>query len=109
VSFSLDYEGVGELLRGPEMQAVMVKHAEAVKARAEATAPVDTKSPHPGRYKESFAIESGVLEAFHGRGGKTERAFARVVNTAPEAILVEYGSRNNQRHRTLGRALGAYE
>lgn len=96
-SFRLDYEGFGELLKGTEMQAAMVAHAEPVKERAEATAPVDKDSRHPGRYKASFDIESGV---------RPDRAFARVVNTAPEAILVEYGSRNNPRHRTLGRALG---
>lgn len=97
--FTLDYEGVGKLLCGPEMQALMRERAELGAQRAQSTAPVDAASPHPGRYRESFVVESGVRE------GKTRRAFGRVVNTSPEAILVEYGSRNNPRHRTLGRAL----
>jgi hypothetical protein len=83
------------------MQAEMRRRAELVKARAEASAPVDRTGPHPGRYKQSFRVTSGVRE------GKTRRAFGRVTNDAPEAILVEYGSRNNPRHRTLGKALDA--
>ena len=97
MTFKLDYEGLGELLRGPEMEVAMVAHLEPIKERAEAHAPVDTKGPHPGRYKAAFEIESGV---------RPDRAYGRLVNTAPEAILVEYGSKNNPRHRTLGRALG---
>lgn len=97
--FTFDYEGVGELLCGPEMQALMHKGAELISIRARSDAPVDPSSPHPGRYRESFVVEFGVREA------KTKRAFGRVVNTADEAILVEYGSRNNPRHRTLGRSL----
>jgi hypothetical protein len=100
MSFELDYEGLGKLLRGTEMRAMLATKAEAVKVRAEAMAPVDKTGPHPGRYKASFKVETGIHE------GKTRRAYARVINTAPEAILVEYGSRNNPRHRTLGRALG---
>jgi hypothetical protein len=96
-SFRLDVAGFGEFLCGPAMQAEMRRRAEKVKARAEATAPVDRNSRHAGRYKRSFRVVSGVRE------GKTRRAFGRVVNDAPEATLVEYGSRNNPRHRTLGR------
>jgi hypothetical protein len=51
MSFELDYEGLGKLLRGPEMRAMLATTAEAVKVRAEATAPVDKTGPHPGRYK----------------------------------------------------------
>lgn len=97
-----DYEAFGEaVLCSPEMVAEMHRRAERVKDAAEATAPVYEQGPHPGRYKESFEVTSGVKE------GKTRRAYGRVTNTAPEAIYVEYGNTNTPRHRTLGHALDA--
>lgn len=100
VGFQWDYAAFGEYLRSEEMQMVMRAHAEPVKARAEATAPVDPTSGHPGRYKASFGIRTGV------QTGKTSRAYAEVYNDAPEAFFVEFGTEHNPRHRTLGKAVG---
>lgn len=80
--FNASYTGIGELLKSPMVEAAMRARAEKVAALAEATAPVDPKSGHPGRYKAGFSVSSGV--------GK-DRAFGRVTNSAPEAIDVEYG------------------
>jgi hypothetical protein len=99
-TFRVDYKGIGDMLTMAGMQADMHRRAEAVKAEAEATAPV-YPGPTGGRYKRSFAVSSGV------RTGRSRRAFGRVTNDAPEAFFVEYGTRNNPRHRTLGRALDA--
>jgi hypothetical protein len=100
-TFRVDYKGIGDMLTSPGMQADMHRRAEAVKAEAEATAPVypgpDRRVGTSGR----FAVSSGV------RTGRSRRAFGRVTNDAPEAFFVEYGTRNNPRHRTLGRALDA--
>lgn len=95
------YEGIGELLKSPGMEAAMLAKANKVAARAEATAPVDETGPHPGRYKAAFSVSSGVKHA------KTSRAYGRVTNDSPEAFFVEYGTKNNPRHRTLGKALDA--
>ena len=97
----LNYGGMGEFLRSPEMQAAMHSLAEQFMARAVATAPVDEDSPHAGRYKASFHVESGVQHH------KTSRAYGMVVNDSPEAFFVEFGTKHNPRHRTLGKAFGA--
>ena len=93
--FKASYTGIGEMLRAPFMQAEMRARAEAIRDVAEAIAPVDESSPHPGRYKASFGVESGI------RAGTKPRAYGRVYNTAPEALAVEYGTRNNYAHHTL--------
>lgn len=98
MTFKPDYRGIGELLKSPEMEAEMLRRAKKVLDVCVATAPVDLKSPHVGRYKASFHASSGR---------RTDRAYGMVTNAAPEAILVEYGSKNNPRHRTMGKALDA--
>lgn len=97
-----NYRGIGELLRLPEIEAVCRERAEAVMAVAEATAPVFESGPHPGRYKGAFRVESGT-----DNGARKPRAFARVINSAPEALAVEFGTVNNDAHHTLRRALEA--
>lgn len=103
-TFRPDRVGIGEMLCAPFIQAEMLKRAEAVKARAEATAPVDLEGPHPGRYKESFHVTVGIREATPTR---SRRAEAKVINDSPEAFFVEFGTKNNPQHRTLGHALEA--
>lgn len=97
----INYAGMGEFLRSPEMQAAMHALAEQFMARAIATAPVDEKGPHPGRYKRSFRVESGVQHK------KTARAYGKVINDSPEAFFVEFGTKHNPKHRTLGKAFGS--
>lgn len=100
--YNPSYRGLGELLRSPEMEAEMRRRAEKIKVAAEASAPVYTPGTHPGRYKAAFTITS------ERRGGaRKDRAAAYVVNDAPEALYVEYGTRNNPAHHTLLKALDA--
>lgn len=101
--FKGSYKGIGEMLRSDFMVEVMRVQAERVKAVAEAIAPVGSEADgdkHPGLYKSSFRVESGVRE------GKKPRAVGRVVNDAPYAFHVEFGSKDTPKHRTLGKALG---
>lgn len=100
--YDASYSGLRELLNSDFMKAEMLARAEKVKAAAEAAAPVMEDGPHPGRYKAAFTVSAGT----HG-GEHHDRAFGRVENHAPEAFYVEYGTRNNPRYRTLGRALDA--
>lgn len=119
--YTQSYRGVGEMLCMPEIQLEMLVRAHAVADFAEAIAPVDTGSGHPGRYKASFEVSSGVRKGKFSRANalprgvsgpqgprtreSTGRAFGRVTNTAPEALFVEFGTVHNPKHRTLGRAL----
>jgi len=100
-TFKASYSGIGEMLRSPFMQGAMHHRAEAIAARAEAIAPVYEQGPHPGRYKASFRVSSGVRHAV------TSRAYGRVTNVAPEALAVEFGTQNNPAHHTLVVALDA--
>lgn len=98
-----DYAGFGALLQGPEMQAEMRKRAERIAAAAEAIAPVGDAAKgdkHPGQYKASFEVESGVTDSLRGR-----RAYGRVTNTAPHAAAVEFGNAHSPAQHVLGRAV----
>jgi hypothetical protein len=102
-NYKPDHAGIGRMLCSEEMQAHLRLRAEAVKTAAEAIAPVYEQGPHPGRYKAAFSVEVGIKESSKA----TRRAVAKVVNDAPEARWVEYGTENNPKHRTLGKSLGA--
>jgi hypothetical protein len=105
-----NFNEFGDLLRGPEVRALLVEKADKAKAAAEAIAPTGgpedwttdpVPSPHPGLYRESFRTEDGVTTNVQG-----ERVgFARLTNTAPYATAVEYGNRKGNAHHVLSRAL----
>lgn len=101
--FRLNRAGVGELLRSPGVEAALLLVAEAIKAEAEATAPVGKppEDKHPGWYKRSFSIVSKTTTK---RGGR--RVVAYVRNMAPHAARVEYGAEGGRggAHHTLMRA-----
>lgn len=97
--FKKSYAGIGELLKSPMMQKMVRGRAEKVLARAVATAP--DQKPYGEGYIASFEIESGIKHV------KTSRAYARVKNTSPHALYVEFGGGNTPRHRTLAKALDA--
>ncbi len=94
--FRGDYKGIGKMLRSKQMQREMETRAERVKSKAEGLAPRDS-----GRYADSFKVETGVRE------GRKPRAVSKVVNDAPNAPYVEWGTSKTPRHRTMGRAAGA--
>ena len=94
--FRANYKGIGLILASPQMQREMKSRAEKVRARAEALSPEDT-----GQYVHSFKVEISI------RKGKTTRAVAKVVNDAPHAAYVEWGTSRTPRHRVMGRAAGS--
>lgn len=96
--FNASYPGIGDMLKSPEMQAEMMRRAEKVKARAEATAPYDPTSKDGTHYRDSFAVVATPRE---------DRAQASVVNTDAAAFYIEWGSKTVNKYRTLGRALDA--
>lgn len=95
MTFKPNRRGIGELLKGPEAEAMLLAVMEERKGVAEAISPERT-----GHYKASFAVEPGV---------KPDRACAVLRNDADYAIDVEFGAKNTPRHRVLGRALGVAE
>ncbi len=87
-----------EVLRAPFMRSAMRARATAIMGQAQATAPIDQ-----AEYVASFEISDG----FTPFGGEGIRVYARVTNTAPHAIAVEYGFGNVPRYRTLGKSMFA--
>lgn len=82
----INKRGAAELLKSPEVRAIIRPHAERVAARARATAPVDS-----GEYQEKIGVEPAT----------TDRAVERVVARAAHSLIVESKTGN------LVRALGA--
>jgi hypothetical protein len=85
-AFQQDYTGVGELLKSGGVDAQLRPRAEAVAARARASAPVAS-----GAYRASIRVERHV----------TDRVHYTVVADVAYANVVEFATRN------LGRALDA--
>lgn len=82
----INRRGAAELLKSPEVRALVRPHAERVAARAKASAPVDS-----GEYQEKIGVESDT----------TDRVVERVVARAAHSLIVEAKTGN------LARALGA--
>lgn len=82
----INNRGAAELLKSPEVRALLRQRAEAVAARARASAPTDTHD-----YQESIHVESAT----------TDRAVERVVADDWKAHIIESKTGN------LARALGA--
>jgi len=101
VHYKLDYKGVGLMLNSESMRQSMERVAYEIKARAEAIAPVSDYrwNKTRGRYKASFHVTSRRYG-----GVKNDRASARVYNSAPEAVWVEFGNRGGEPYHVLARA-----
>lgn len=90
-----------EVLSAPFMVALMKKTAEKAKAIAEEIAPVGKPSEdkHSGRYKASFTAEADI------RATNGPRARGTLRNSAPEAMWVEIGTKNNPAYHVLKKAM----
>lgn len=99
-----NHAGMRRMLTADWMELAMRNHAEGIKLRAEALAPVGSRGDeHAGRYKASFHIRTHVSYSAPGRYGGG-RAEAIVYNDAPEAIFVEFGHRGREPFGVLKRA-----
>jgi len=99
MNWKWDYRGFGELLCGPEMEALMGKKITRAEEAAKAIAPIGDGVPD-GHYAESFETETGVTETLSGR-----RAYGRLTNTSPHAAAVEFGNRRAPAQHVLLRAI----
>jgi len=98
--YTASYPGLRELMKGPEMQAVVREVAEKGKAFAESIAPVgDPRTdPHAGEYKASFEV---TVTASGGVSPPDARAEAQLVNTSGHAARVEWQDGYHVLARTL--------
>lgn len=96
--FNASFTGIGDLLKSDIIRDAMKDRADAVRAEAEAIAPVSERDKHPGRYKRSFGTRVGL-------NARRSRVEAVVYNDSPEALHVEKGTRNNDAYHVLTRAL----
>jgi hypothetical protein len=96
------YEGIGEMLRSPWMEAHMLERADRMKDHAEAIAPVyqGKSDKHRGRYKASFRTHS-----IRDGGWRHDRAAGILINDAPEAVFVEFGTSRQRAHGTMREAM----
>lgn len=89
VRYEMNFPGLGRVMRGPGMQAMLRTEAERGKQYAELIAPVET-----GDYKSSFRVSSES----RGKGRWKDRAVGYLFNDSDHAVLVEF----RDDYRTLG-------
>lgn len=93
-----NYEQFGDLLQGPEMQALMADRIDKARAAAEGMAQ-DFRVT--GDYAGSFQTEVKVEDTNSGR-----RAVGHLRNTSDHALAVEYGNgRSHKPHHVLGKSI----
>ena len=97
VKVTINRDGLRSLARTPQVRAACAARAEAIKAAAVALAPVES-----GTYKRSFRTYH-----FTTRFGGFDRAMSTVVNEAPYAAAVEFGTARQRGQHVLARALAS--
>lgn len=93
--FEMDRAGMRQVARGQELRGSVRQIILRARAYAESIAPRRT-----GAYASSFEIRYSRITI---RGMR--RIAARLVNTDPQAALIEWGSKRTPAHRTLTRTL----
>jgi len=89
VRYEPDFPGLGKIMRGKQMQAMLAAQAQKGKQYAEVIAPRDT-----GDYAASFRVSS----AARGAGRFADRAAGYLYNDSDHALAVEFQDDS----RTLG-------
>ncbi|MFI1532525.1 hypothetical protein [Streptomyces griseus] len=101
-----NFDGIGKLTRLPGVQLVCRAAALEIKQAAEFRAPVGDPEVdrNSGLYKASFDVIP-IEKSVPWRGTPRRRAGARVINTAPHALIVEVGNGKSPRHAVFQKAL----
>lgn len=89
VRYQMNFRGLGKIMKGPGMEAMLRNKAQEGKQYAEVIAPVET-----GDYKSRFRVSS----ASRGAGRWSDRAAGYLHNDSDHAMYVEY----TDDYRTLG-------
>ncbi|WP_043468975.1 HK97 gp10 family phage protein [Kitasatospora sp. MBT66] len=102
------YTGIGRLLQSPGMQRATAKAARRIQQAAEELAPVGDPAvdPHPGQYRNAFKIVP-LVKNVPFQGKPRLRSGSRLINTAPHALHVEFGTDKVPKYAVLRRALDA--
>lgn len=98
--YKQSYKGVGEMLRSKMLQQDMGRRAVRVEAKA-ISITASEGLVRTGDYLTSFKVTMGI------RPGRKPRACGTVTNTSNHSFFIEFGNRNINQHRVLGRALSA--
>lgn len=113
VVLEADDEGMRRLLVDRMFAPTLMKHAEQSKARAVAAAkatptrnwgPLGSQRRTQVRYENSFDVDAGYGVTAEGNA----RIYARVLNSNPFALYIEYGNRNLGARRIVRQAAGIY-
>ncbi|MEV8393858.1 MULTISPECIES: hypothetical protein [unclassified Streptomyces] len=101
-----DFAGIGRMMKRPGLQLACRKAALEIKEAAEARAPVGNPSTdrHSGWYKSSFVVVP-IEKNVPWRGQPRRRAGARVLNTAPHSLVVEFGNGVTPRYAVFQKAV----
>ncbi|MEU8678173.1 HK97 gp10 family phage protein [Streptomyces sp. NPDC048560] len=101
-----DFEGIGRLMKLPGVQLACRKAALEIQAAAESHAPVGNPETdrHSGLYKRSFVVIP-IEKNVPWQGKPRRRVGARVLNTAPHALLVEFGNGATPRYAVFQKAV----
>lgn len=94
---SMDFEGMGEVLRtSPELADALYKVADRGAEHARSIAPVGkpNEDKHSGRYIEMLHVTDGTSDV-------GDRQAARIVAGAPESAAVEWGNENIRARHVL--------
>lgn len=89
VRYQMNFPGLGKIMKGKEMEAMLRNKAQEGKQYAEVIAPVET-----GDYKSRFRVSS----ATRGAGRWSDRAAGYLHNDSDHALAVEF----QDDYRTLG-------
>ncbi|TDD97642.1 hypothetical protein [Actinomadura rubrisoli] len=89
IRYEMNFAGLGKIMRGKQMEAMLRGEAQKGKQYAELIAPVET-----GDYKSRFRVSS----APRGAGRWADRAAGYLHNDSDHALHVEY----TDDYRTLG-------
>ncbi len=118
-------QGLALVLRGERMQEALVLKLEPAKELAEMISPIVTGQYRYGRIlvstrvrttstgrqrrrRQFVALPKGKRGGFVIiKGVRNGKAYARLINKAPYAIYLEFGTRYMRRQRILGRSLAA--
>lgn len=96
-----DRKGIGELMRGPEMQGAMELACYAAIPIARAISP--DAPPYGEGYVAAFEVDGGHVESVAG----TRRATAYLVNDTDHSAIVEVGLGQHVGHHVLSRSMHA--
>jgi hypothetical protein len=103
----LSHSGMQRFLASAQMEAGVLVHAQRLKSTVESVSPVasPSESDHPGRYRQSWKLDVGRWRVLSPRYGPHPVVQVTVLNDAPEALPLEFGTRHMNAQHVLQKAV----